>query len=423
MDTRRGFLRRSTAAFAGLTAASWPAARSAAAPPTRPAADRPNVLFIAVDDLRPQLGCYGHEQMISPHIDRLAASGTRFDRAYCQIAVCGASRASLLSGLRPTRDRFLSYKTWKDKDAPHAASLPAHLKANGYETVSLGKVYHHGNDDRDAWGIRRGTPGAFPGYVAGDNAYPPRGTATEAADVDDTAYADGKLREQAVQHLGRLADGDAPFFLAVGFHKPHLAFACPKRYWDLYDRDAIDLADNPFAPKGCPPIALHNWGELRSYGDIPQRGPLADEKARELIHGYYACVSFIDAQIGKLLAELDRLKLADNTVVVLWGDHGWNLGEHGLWCKHANFETSVHVPLVIRAPGMPTGRSTAALSEFVDLYPTLCELAGVPGPDHLQGASAVPLLAGETGAATRRVPSQARRSTGGGTRSSRTATA
>jgi len=218
------------------------------------------------------------------------------------------------------------------------------------------------------------------------------GPAYECADVPDNAYFDGKVADKGISDLRRLKDEDKPFFLALGFLKPHLPFNAPKKYWDMYERREIDLADNPFRPKRAPDAALHNWGELRQYHGIPAKGPLADEFARTLVHGYYACVTYTDAQIGRVLAELDRLGMRDNTVVILWGDHVWNLGEHGLWCKHCNFETSLHSPLIVRGPGIKHGVKINALTEYLDIYPSLCELCDLPLPGHLQGRSFVPLL-------------------------------
>jgi len=400
--TRRAALVAGLRGLGAGLAATRLASRAEAAP-----GRRANVLFIAVDDLRPQLACYGHKQMVSPRIDALAAGGVLFERAYCQIAICAPSRASVLSGVRPDTMGFYFLNTPLRKAMPRVVSLPQHFRANGYTTLSLGKIYHHSNDDAQGWSETPWHPAnAWPGSIDPKvreamrrywRAKPrprqrPLGPSVEAADVADDAYADGRLTAKAIGKLRQVAD--KPFFLAVGYVKPHLAFACPKKYWDLYKRDDLDLADNPFRPKGCPDVALHNWGELRTYSDIPKSGPLTDAKARELIHGYYACTSFIDAQVGRLLDELDRLELADNTVVVLWGDHGWNLGEHGLWCKHCNFETSVHVPLIIRAPGAKgAGKTTPALAEFVDVYPTLCELCGLGLPEPLEGVSLAPLLA------------------------------
>ena len=367
-----------------------------------------NVLFIAVDDLRPQINCYGHRQMISPNIDNLASTGTIFNRCYCQVPVCGASHASLLTGTRPTRNRFRTYLASAEKEYPEATGLPMHFKNNGYYTISNGKVYHHKNDSVDGWSEEPWRPkGTWRNYLLAENIKLAEknkdhaGPAYEAADVADNAYFDGMIADKAISDLRRLADMDKPFFLALGFLKPHLPFNAPKKYWDLYKREEIDLADNPFRPKGAPDAALHNWGELRAYEGIPKEGPLPDELARTLIHGYYACVSYIDAQIGRVLADLSRLGLRDNTIVLLWGDHGWNLGEHGLWCKHCNFETSLHSPLIVTAPeieGAPD--RVGGLTEYLDIYPSLCELCGLALPGHLQGKSFVQLMT-RLGAASR----------------------
>ena len=378
----------------------------------------PNVLFIAVDDLRPQLACYGHTQMVTPRLDALAASGARFAMANCMVPVCGASRASLMTGLRPKRNRFVGWNCWAERDAPTAVPLNTHLTQHGYYAVSLGKVFHHGPDHAAGWSEepwRPNLPDRFCDcYVLPEsleaerrhrqgNEQSPRtryrGPCTESADVPDEAYTDGKTAERAVADMRRLAANEQPFLLAVGFVRPHLPFIAPKRYWDLYDAKDIHLPENYGPPKNCPPDALNTWGELRAYSDIPHKGPLPDETALRLIHGYYACVSYIDAQVGKLLDELDHLKLADNTIVVLWGDHGWQLGEHGLWCKHTCFETSMHGVLLVRVPGMPKEVVCSQPVEFIDIYPSLCELAGLPLPGRLQGRSFVPLLRGESDAA------------------------
>lgn len=365
-------------------------------------ADRPNVLFIAVDDLRPELGCYGKPVIISPNIDRLASQGTLFNRAYCQVPVCGASRASLLTGLRPTRDRFLGYDTRVEEDAPEAITLPQHFKENGYHTLSNGKVFHHRSDNPEGWSESPWHPNTSNGnwrdyateaaqQIAADSDNG-RGPTFERANVPDTAYLDGKIAAKTIRDLKRLKGQDQPFFLAVGFLKPHLPFNAPAKYWDLYDPKDLPEAANPFPPENAPDAALHNFGELRNYAGVPPQGPLSDGMAKLMMHGYYACTSYTDTQIGKVLDALDLLELADNTIVVLWGDHGWNLEEHGLWCKHCNFETSLRAPLMIRAPGLPEEQRTEALTEFVDIYPTLCELSGLTQPEHLEGRSLVPIL-------------------------------
>ena len=372
----------------------------AVAAPANAADDRkPNVLFIAVDDLRPQLGCYGLSGMHTPNIDRLASGGARFDRSYCMVPTCGASRASLMTGIRPARDRFVNYQARADEDAPGITTLNTHFEDHGYHTASLGKVFHFPQDNVDGWSEEPWRPSAETyrdpenRRIAAENRREDRrGPAFESADVPDDAYRDGLLAERAVSDLRRLSMRDEPFFLAVGFFKPHLPFVAPKRYWELYDPADIALPETYHRPEDAPDRAIHNWGELRNYAGIPEQGPLSDEMARTLIRGYYACASYTDAQIGKVLDELDRLGLADDTIVVLWGDHGWNLGEHTLWCKHCCFETSMRAPLIVRAPGTEGGRGVDALTEFIDIYPSLCDLAGLPKPDHLQGRSFAPLL-------------------------------
>lgn len=370
------------------------------------AANRPNVLFIAVDDLRPELACYGKQHIHSPHIDKLAESGTLFERAFCMVPTCGASRASLMTGIRPARKRFVNFLTWAEKDAPGITTMNTHFKQNGYETVSLGKIFHHTRDSAQGWSEPAWRPKGVSWYQRPENQKVHaqqqkegkkqgkkwKGPAWESADVPDNAYADGVLAEKAISTLQQLKKQDEPFFLAVGFFKPHLPFIAPQKYWDLYDHDKIQLPDNYKVPQNAPKESIHNSGELRSYADIPRKGPVSEETARNLIHGYYACVSYTDAQIGKLLAELDRLKLSENTIVVLWGDHGWNLGDHTLWCKHSCYESSLHIPLIVRAPGIKGGGRRSALIETIDLYPSLCNLTGIPQPEHLAGQSFVGLM-------------------------------
>jgi arylsulfatase A-like enzyme len=365
----------------------------------RASKEKPNVLFIAVDDLRPELGCYGETHIHSPNIDRLAAEGTRFDRSYCNIPVCGASRASLMTGLRPARNRFLHYYTWADEDAPGITTLPGHFRNNGYYTISNGKVFHHDRDAEDSWDEiwhPRSSSNSWRDYAILENILRDtsdrfRGPPFERAALPDTAYKDGKIASKAVKDLQRLKDAGEPFFLAAGFLKPHLPFNAPEKYWIPYD-GKVKLPYNNYPPENAPRESLHNFGELRAYSGIPEQGPVSDEMALELIQGYYACVSYTDAQIGKILDELARLELEQSTIVILWGDHGWNLREHGLWCKHCNFETSLHTPLILKVPGKKQVGSTAEIVEYVDIYPTLCELTGLELPGHLEGASFADLL-------------------------------
>ncbi len=375
---------------------------------------KPNVLFIAVDDLKPLLGCYGNPHIKSPNIDRLARNGMVFLNTYCQQAVCAPSRASLMSGLRPDASGVHDLDTPLRTVQPDVVTLPQHFKSNAYTSLSLGKIYHHPHrDDPQGWSEREWNPGGnWMSYAAPQtldyidklteeaikNGWEPKwqgekknGPATEMADLPDEDYRDFKTASQAIETMRRLKG--TPFFLATGFYKPHLPFAAPKRYWDLYLRGKIKLPDWVTKPEGAPDIALQPSWELRAYCDIPPEGPIPEEKGKELIHGYYACVSFIDAQVGRLLSALDELGLADNTIVILWGDHGWHLGDHGIWCKHTNYEQATRSPMIISYPGMKSkGTKTKAMSEFVDIYPTLCELAGLPLPSHLEGTSLVPVL-------------------------------
>lgn len=364
---------------------------------------RPNVLLIMVDDLRPELGSFGAPYVVSPSIDRLAAEGVAFDRAYVQAPVCGASRASLLTGIRPARRRFVSFDTRVEVDAPGATTLPGLLTAAGYTTIANGKILHWEDDDVASWSEPpwRIMPGGADQrvYLLPENQRSleeqGRGPANEAADVADTAYPDGQVAEKSIADLRRLAAGDAPFFLAVGFWKPHLPFNAPARYWDLYDRATLPGPRAPGRPLDAPDAALHDSPELRAqYTGIPPAGePIPDDLARTLTHGYLAALSYTDAQIGRVLGELDALGLADDTIVVLMGDHGFLLGEHGMWTKHANFDLALRTPLVIRAPGHARGARVAAIVEGLDVYPTIAELLGLAPPDALQGQSLVPLLA------------------------------
>ena len=355
--------------------------------------NRPNILFIAVDDLRPELGCYGNRVVSSPNIDRLASEGVLFRRAYCNVPVSGASRASLMTGTRPTSYRFINYDTWAEKDNPEAITLPQYFKNNGYYTVALSKVFHHMYDSKNGWDEewRPSGKGSWRNYIQDDNlkidTLIKRGMPFECADVPDTAYFDGKTTQKALHFLRNSAGKGKPFFLAVGFLKPHLPFNAPEKYWNLYDPKEIGIAGNPNPPENAPRQAIHNWGELRQYYSVPETGPLTDSAAIKLRHGYYACVSYADAQIGMLLDELKKSGLDKNTIVVLWGDHGWNLGEHGLWCKHCNFNTSLNAPLIFKVPGLTRGDKNNSITEFIDIYPTLCELTGLPLPEHLEGES------------------------------------
>jgi len=372
-----------------------------------PAADL-NVLFIAVDDLRPEFGCYGHPVVKSPNLDRLAARGVRFDRAYCQQAVCSPSRSSILTGRRPDTTKVYDLVTHFRKAIPDVVTLPQLFKQGGYHTQAIGKLYHPGYDDEPSWsvphqgpkkpnfgpdGVKKLAEAKEVARAAGADVARVRGLPWEAPDLADTELADGSIADQAVAALEKLAADKKRFFLAAGFLKPHLPFVAPKKYWDLYAAKDVEPRDYPEPPKDVPPFALQNSGELRAYLGMPANGALSKEQARNMIHGYYACVSYLDAQVGRLLDTLDRLKLADSTVVVLWGDHGWHLGDHGMWCKHSNYEKATRVPLLVAVPGLKTaGQGTMALVEFVDVYPTLAEVCGLKAPDECEGTSFVPVL-------------------------------
>ncbi len=395
-----------------------------------------NILFIAVDDLRPDIGAYGNKLVKTPNIDRLAAMGTIFRRNYCQQAVCGPTRASIMTGMRPDFTKIWDLKTQMRDMNPDILTLPQHLIQQGYLTMGAGKIYHPTSAlnkiDPLSWNTpyieakpadyALGKP-ATGGYVKPENkalfvqkknqpkgeeedadlgSTKKTGPSVEAMDVPDHAYEDGVLALKVKEQLIKLNGLDKPFFMAVGFHKPHLPFIAPQKYWDLYKREALPLAAFQEHAEKSPELAYHQSGELRNYPDIrPQvqhQGAgnhirLATEKQRELLHGYYAAISYTDAQVGILLNTLDSLGTLENTIIVLWGDHGWHLGDHDMWNKHSNFEQATRSPLIIAAPGIKSGK-TDALSEHLDIFPTICDLAGVSVPAHLQGKSLKPVMAG-----------------------------
>jgi iduronate 2-sulfatase len=387
------------------------------------AAPRPNVLLICVDDLKPLLGCYGDKTVKSPSIDRLASQGVVFERAYCNQAVCAPSRNALMTGLRPTSLGIYDLGTFFRKAVPDAVSLSQQFMKNGYRAEAMGKIFHvgHGNhNDVDSWSVphwHRGATYALktnmqaqaredalssnPSSTAASRM--PRGAAVECADVPDSTYADGQIADEAIKRLRAVKElPGQPFFIAVGFIKPHLPFVAPKKYWDLYQRSQFEPHKRQTPPQGAPEFAPTTWGELRHYSDIPDTGPLDVSMQRQLIHGYHAAVSYMDAQLGRVLDELDRLDLAKNTIVVLWGDHGWHLGDHGMWCKHTNYEQATRIPLIVSAPGIAkSGGRALALVETVDIYPSLCELAGLPVPTGLEGTSFVAALKDPAGAVSK----------------------
>lgn len=412
-----------------------------AAPPVPQADDKAaptkkmNVLFIAVDDLRPELGCYGKSYIKSPNIDGIAKKGMVFDHAYCQQSLCSPSRTSLMTGTRPDTCKVWDLDTSFRRALPDVVTLGQQFKAHGYFVQGMGKIYHGGRDDQKTWSVPSQIPVA-PTYGLPENqtasnkknddgknnegtdplsySLPAtegakkgetgnkkkveeansRGPVYEGADVPDNTFIDGKVADLAVRTLGELSQKSQPFFLAVGFIRPHLPWVAPKKYWDLYDPATLDLAPNPQLPKLAPRYALNpNDSEIRKYKGIPASGPVPPELARKFKQAYFASVSYTDAQIGRVLAELDRLHLRENTIIILWGDHGWQLGEHACWGKHTNVENDVNAPLIISVPKMAhPGTHCPALVEFVDIYPSLCELTGLPLPPHLEGSSFKPLL-------------------------------
>jgi arylsulfatase A-like enzyme len=388
-----------------------------------PQAARPNVLFIAVDDLRPEFGAYGARHVHSPHLDRLAGQSVAFTRAYCQSALCNPSRASMLTGLRPDALRVWDLNTDFRTTKPDAVTIPQRFKEAGYAAVGVGKIFHNTFPDAASWTEEIRIPG-YPfdpdavyrsadqvaeleqrkraivaagqqqRYIDRYGEWYLKNNATEAPDVPDNAYFDGAQTDAVIAKLGELKRG--PFFLGVGYYRPHLPFNAPKRYWDLYDRERIPLAAHRERARGAPAMASNMNRELRGYRDFaqaprPDQGTLTEAQQRLLRHGYLASVSYVDAQIGRLLGALEAEGLASRTVVVLWGDHGWKLGEHNSWGKMTNYEVDTRIPLLIRAPGVRPGRCDG-LVESIDLFPTLAELAGLARPAGLAGESLVPLL-------------------------------
>jgi arylsulfatase A-like enzyme len=373
-----------------------------------------NVLFIAIDDLRPELGCYGRSHIKSPNIDALAKQGLQFNRAYCQFALCNPSRASLLTGHRPETIKVYELETFLRTHVPDVVTLPQLFKNNGYESRSIGKIFHvtNGNHEDDiSWSAQAWqSPKSDNSQAAakqqantertksgqrkiGAEAFEPRANMQPygSPDVADNQLLDGKIADKAVSVMNEVKD--KPFFLAVGFHKPHSPWVAPKKYWNMYSDADIHLAEYQELPAGAPAFASNDAGEFRSYKGIPKEGLIPEATQRDAIHSYYACISYTDAQVGKVLKELDRLGLRQNTVVILWGDHGYQLGEHGTWNKRTNWEAAARVPLIISVPGQQhAGEQSNALVELLDMYPTLAQLCGLTPPAGLEGRSFVPLL-------------------------------
>jgi len=374
---------------------------------------RMNVLLIGVDDLRPELGCYGAKHIHSPNIDALASRGTVFTKAYCQQAVCSPSRTSLLTGLRPDTTKIYDLQHHFRGTIPDAVTLPEYFKNNGYTSTGLGKLFHGGLDDAPSWTIPWWGPNMRYDWNSAESrsraqriheqlkaknwTIEPtgspagtRGPSWQSVESNEDELPDNRTTAQAITALKELKG--KPFFLGVGFAKPHLPFIAPKRFFDLYPLRKVEMPDYPEPPTGAPSFAGTNSPELRSYGDIGN-GPISSEKARELVRAYYACTSYTDENIGKILNELDRQGLRDNTMVVLFGDHGWHLNNHGNWNKHTNYEKATNSLLIASMPGQKQrGATCDRLVEFIDIYPSFAEGAGLPAPAKVQGTSFVPLL-------------------------------
>ena len=364
-----------------------------------------NILFISIDDFRPKINSYGEYQMITPNIDKLASEGVQFNNAFTNIAVCGASRASIMTGIRPSQKRFNDYTTRASIDTPNAITLNQLFMESGYETISYGKIYHFPDDTKEFWSENDGgahqadyqDPIAKERKRNGEKgSHGPKGPAFEYPDVDDYAYNDGKITQKALKKMKQLKSEEKPFFMAIGYVSPHLPFIQPKKYWDMYKHDKVPLAKNTYQPENSPYIAMHaqhDSAELRNmYLDIPSEGLLSDDMSRNLVHGYYASVSYMDVLIGELINGLDELGLRENTTIILWSDHGFFLGEHGFWCKHSTFYEAVKIPFIISSPGFAKNQITESFTELVDVYPTLCDLTGINPPDYIQGESLIPVL-------------------------------
>lgn len=395
-----------------------------------------NILFIAVDDLKPLLSNYGVSEMITPNFDRLAKMGMTFTNAHVQYAVCGPSRASIMTGVNPDRTKVWDLHTDFRKSAPNLMSMPEYLITQGYQTTAVGKIYHQGatstspGHDAKSWSIPHQSPENYdskygrPAFNYYQNPETKRQLekiekearkkgitksgkirnyvlerlkpTTESMDIPDNAYPDGLYTETALKQLNDLEKNGKPWFLGVGFQRPHLPFSAPKKYWDLYDRDKVKLAEFQQLGEGIPEIAYHPFGELKSYSDIDNDfnigNKIPEAKQRELIHGYMAATSYIDALLGKLLDELEKRNIIDNTVIVLWGDHGWHLGDHTEWCKHSNFEQATRIPFMFAGPGVERNKKNNDPVNLVDLFPTVFELANVKQSSQTDGESLVPLL-------------------------------
>ncbi|WP_158973472.1 sulfatase [Cellulophaga sp. L1A9] len=391
---------------------------------------KPNILFISIDDLRPALGVYGDTEVITPNIDALASEGMTFMEAYAQVAVCAPSRASLMTGLRPDATRVWHLGDKFREINPEAVTMPQYFSKNGYHTVNMGKIFHNYMPDSISWDEPDLRPSRYlkeewlkrdgetfyiseavnksqaikrdsllklrpERYADGWNT----GPAWEAAEVHDTMYYDGAQTKLAKQTLTRLSKTKTPFFFGLGYFRPHLPFAAPKKYWDLYDREKIPTAINPEIPEGAPLYSMNSMYELRHYDGFNHIGHptsskrISKDTIQTLKHGYYASVSYVDALLGDLIAHMKTIGIYDNTIIILFGDHGWKLGEHNSWGKMTNYNIDLKVPMIIRYPDQKLrGAKSSEITELIDMFPSLCELSGIPIPENMQGTSFVPLL-------------------------------
>ena len=359
-------------------------------PPSSTINERPNVLFISLDDMRPDIGSYGHPVAKTPNLDSFSQSALLFEQAYTHQAVCGPSRAALMTGLRPSTTGIKNLSQRVSETVPNVTTMSKMFKQNGYETIAVGKIYHHFNDDVDGW-----SKAPFDLIRDFKQDRKQRGLPNPPYDVwlSDELLPDAKNVAHANNELERLSKQDDPFFLAVGLHRPHLPFRAPKKYWDMYDPELVPAPKTTQQQLGAPDWAVVAW-EIWNYDNLPPKpGPMPEAEADKLRHGYLATISFVDSLVGQLLDKLSALDLDKNTVVVVWGDHGFKLGDHGGWSKHSNVELDIHIPLIIRVPGISEpGSRTKALVETVDIYPTLIDVAGLDQPHALEGVSLTPLM-------------------------------
>ncbi len=391
---------------------------------------KPNILFISIDDLRPTLGAYGDTIAITPYIDQLASEGMTFRQTFTQVAVCAPSRASLMTGIRPDSTRVWHLGDKFREINPNAVTMPQYFSKFGYHTVNLGKIFHNYMPDSISWDEPDLRPSRYlrqdwlkrdgeTFYIGEDiqnsqaikrdsllKSRPVRyadgwntGPAWEIADVHDTMYYDGAQTELAKKTLSRIAKKDAPFFMGLGYFRPHLPFAVPKKYWDLYDPEEIPLASNPNVPKKAPGYTMNSMYELRHYDGFNNIGhpessyKMQTDTLRILKHGYYASVSYVDALLGQLISHIKEIGIYENTIIILWGDHGWKLGDHNSWGKMTNYNIDLKVPMIVRYPNQVNrGAETFEITELIDMFPSLCELTGIETPDYMQGTSFVPLI-------------------------------